>query len=308
MTTIRIGTRGSQLALWQANEVSRLLANAGVRSEIVTIRTTGDKRHDVSLATIGGKGLFVKELEEALDQGTIDIAVHSLKDVPSIIPERFSLTAFLERADPRDAWVQPDRIPIGDLPAGAVIGTSSPRRRAQIVARYPQFSVEDMRGNVDTRISKLRAGQYAGAILASAGLTRLGRQGEITSWFPAEELLPAAGQGIVGIETLRTNKRAIEVVDRINHAPTALAARCERGVLQKFDTLLDCYSAAAVHAVSDGSELFIRAFLAEVAGPRSIRSERRGAMGDPDAIIDAVASDLTSQGALALLQAKEVRP
>ena len=243
---LRIGTRGSALALWQANEVARRL---GVPAEIVTLKTTGDKRQDVSLAAIGGKGLWVKELEEALLRREIDLAVHSLKDVPSIIPEQFTLAGFLERADPRDAWVQIEGRPIGDMPAGARIATSAPRRRAQLRARWPHLRVEEIRGNVDTRLRKLREGLYDGGVLASAGLTRLGRAAEITSTFSFDDMLPAAGQGIIAIETLRDDDRALAAAASITHAPTAAAARCERGVLQKFGTLLDCYSAVGVHAV-----------------------------------------------------------
>src|SRR5687768_18002529 len=148
-TTVRIGTRGSQLALWQANETSRLLHAAGYDAQIIVIRTTGDKRQDVSLAAIGGKGLFIKELEEALERDEIDVAVHSLKDVPSLIPAHLTLAAFLERADPRDAWVHVDGKPLSDMPAGAVIGTSAPRRRAQLVQLFPDLRAEDIRGNVD---------------------------------------------------------------------------------------------------------------------------------------------------------------
>jgi hydroxymethylbilane synthase len=240
---IRIGTRGSALALWQANEVARLLGGA----DIITIKTSGDKHQDVSLASIGGKNLWVKELEEALLRGEIDLAVHSLKDVPSIMPEEFVLAAFLERADPRDAWVQVDGKSIGDLPAGATIATSAPRRRAQLRARWPHLQVEEIRGNVDTRLRKLRDRLYDGGVLAAAGLTRLGLAGQITSTFSIDEMLPAAGQGIIAIETLRSVR--VEV-GHINHEPTAMAARCERDVLQKFGTVLDCYSPIAVHATT----------------------------------------------------------
>ena len=183
MTALRIGTRGSQLALWQANEVKRRLALAGHDAEIAIVKTTGDKRQDVSLAAIGGKGLFIKELEEALERDEIDVAVHSLKDVPSLIPEHFALAAFLERADPRDAWVHVDGKPLDAMPAGAVIGTSAPRRRAQLAQLFPHLRAEDIRGNVDTRLRKARSGEYAGLVLAAAGLTRLGRANEITSYF-----------------------------------------------------------------------------------------------------------------------------
>lgn len=251
MKSIRIGTRGSQLALWQANEVARCLREAGYEPELHVVRTTGDKRQDVSLAAIGGKGLFIKELEEALERGDVDVAVHSLKDVPSIVPEHFVLAGFLERADPRDAWIHVDRRTIADMPEGSVVGTSAPRRRAQLAQLFPHLVVEDIRGNVDTRINKARAGQYAGIILAGAGLARLGRASEITSYFSVDEMLPAAGQGIVAIECLASNALAREAARAINHGPSEVAALMERGLLQKFGTRLDCYSVVAAHW-SDG--------------------------------------------------------
>ncbi|MEA2337731.1 MAG: hydroxymethylbilane synthase [Thermoanaerobaculia bacterium] len=294
--TVRIGTRGSQLALWQANEVSKRLAEAGYDAHIVPFKTTADKRQDVPLASIGGKGLWVKELEEALLRGEIDIAVHSLKDVPSIIGDEFMLAAFLARADPRDAWVHLEGTPISRLPSGAVVGTSAPRRRAQLRALYPHLRIDDIRGNVDTRINKLRAGLYGGAILAAAGLLRLGRSSEITSYFSIAEMLPACGQGIIAIETLRD---AGSIAASINHAPTALAARCERGVLQKFGTLLDCYSACAVHATFDDGVITIRAFFGELEGDRSIRVSCSGR--DADAVIEDVYRDLVDEGAMELV-------
>jgi hydroxymethylbilane synthase len=294
--SVRIGTRGSQLALWQANEVAKRLSEHGYRSEVVTYKTTADKRQDVPLASIGGKGLWVKELEEALLRREIDLAVHSLKDVPSIIGGEFVLAGFLERADPRDAWVNLDGTPIASLPDGAVVGTSAPRRRAQLRALFPNLRIDDIRGNVDTRINKLRAGLYDGAILASAGLQRLGRSSEITSYFSIDEMLPACGQGIIAIETLCDNS---EIAASINHAPTALAARCERGVLQKFGTSLDCYSACAVHATFDDGVITIRAFFGELDGNRSIRVSHNGP--DADAIIDAVYRQLIDQGAMNLV-------
>ena len=298
MKKLRIGTRGSQLALWQAHETERLLRNAGVDSEIVTIKTTGDQRPNESLASIGGKGLFIKELEEALTRREIDVAVHSLKDVPSFVPKEFTLAAFLERADPRDAWIQPDAKPMDRMPCGAVIGTSAPRRRAQLRALYPHFRIEEMRGNVDTRIQKVRSGQYDGAVLAAAGMTRLGRAAEITTYFSIEALTPAAGQGIVVIETMTDEARAI--VENINHAPSSEAARCERGVLQKFDDRLDCYSAVAVHA-EIGDITTIHAFFGEIDGDRSIRVRKSGA--DRDALVQSVFDDLVKLGAMDLVRA-----
>lgn len=257
---LRIGTRGSQLALWQANEVQRLLGLAGHDSEIAIVKTTGDQRQDVPLAAIGGKGLFIKELEEALERGEIDVAVHSLKDVPSLIPPHFALAAFLERADSRDAWVHIDGKPLGEMPEGAVIGTSAPRRRAQLAQLFPHLRAEDIRGNVDTRLRKAREGQYAGLVLAAAGLSRLGRANEITSYFSIDEMIPAAGQGIVAVECLASNESASAAARAINHGESEIAALNERGVLQKFGTRLDCYSAVAVHW-SDGE---LRAFVAGV--------------------------------------------
>ena len=296
---IRIGTRGSHLALWQANETARLLTAAGFAPEIVTIKTTGDKRTDVPLASVGGKGLFIKELEEALDSDAVDIAVHSLKDVPSIIPERFTLAAFLERADPRDAWIQPGGKAIGSLPAGATVGTSAPRRRAQLMERFPKLVIEPVRGNVDTRISKARNGDFSGIVLAAAGLTRLGRLTEITSFFSVEEMIPAAGQGIVAIEVRRDDARAIGAARAINHAPSELAARSERGVLQHFGEQLDCYSCVAVHATASGAELTIRAFFSDYDATRSIRSIQTGS--DPEKVVRTVYDELIARGAMELL-------
>ena len=302
MKTIRIGSRGSQLALWQANEVSKRLQERGYQPFIITVKTTGDKRQDVSLADVGGKGLFIKELEEALERNEVDIAVHSLKDVPSIIPEKFKLAAFLERADPRDAWVHLDGTPIAELPAGSIVGTSSPRRRAQILQRFPKLKVEQIRGNVETRIAKTRAGLYSGIILAAAGLTRLGRDSEITSLFEVEEMVPAAGQGIVTIETLAGNDEAHAAARSINHAPSEVEALSERGVLQKFGTRLDCYSSVAVHATTSGRETTIRAFFSDYEATRSIRVTRHG--NDVKELVAAVYDELIAKGAEELLCAQ----
>jgi hydroxymethylbilane synthase len=288
MTTLRIGTRGSQLALWQANEVQRLLALAGYHAELVIVKTTGDQRADVSLASIGGKGLFIKELEEALEREAIDIAVHSLKDVPSLMPEHFTLAAFLPRADPRDAWVHVEGKAITEMREGAVIGTSAPRRRAQLAALFPHLQIADIRGNVDTRIRKAREGQYDGLVLAAAGLTRLGRATEITSYFSIDEMLPAAGQGIVAVECLASNERVREAVRAINDETSEIAATNERGVLQRFGTRLDCYSAVAVHWSAEiGTEGALRAFV------HGLRAQ------GPD--INSVYQQLIAQGAEKLL-------
>jgi hydroxymethylbilane synthase len=297
--TIRIGTRGSQLALWQANEVSNRLSELGYRPEITVIKTTGDRRTDTSLASIGGKGLFIKELEEALTRRDIDVAVHSLKDVPSLIPERFVLAGFLERADARDAWVQLDGKTIEQMPGGAVIGTSAPRRRAQLRLLFPELKLEEMRGNVDTRINKLRAGLYDAAVLASAGLIRLGRASEITAQFDVEQMIPAAGQGIVAIEANKDDDEARAAAAAINHRPSEIAALAERGVLQKFGEALDCYSAVAVHATMNGG-MKIRAFFGEIEGDRWLRVVREG--DEPEAVVQAVFDELVDRGAMELLK------
>ncbi len=296
---IRIGTRGSQLALWQANETARLLSMAGFSPQIVVIRTTGDKRQDVSLATLGGKGLFIKELEEALEHREIDLAVHSLKDVPSIIPPRFSLVAFLDRADPRDVWLHPKGASIQSLKSGAVVGTGSPRRRAQIIERFPHLKVEMIRGNVETRINKARAGKYDGIVVAHAGLSRLGMTGEITTVFSVDEMVPAAGQGIVAIESLRDNEHARHAAAAINRPGAELEALCERGVLQKFGERLDCYSAVAVHASVDDGWITVRAFAADYDGTRSVRSTHRASTLDE--AVRLVYEDLVAKGAMELI-------
>ena len=312
---IRIGTRGSRLALWQANDAARKLHDAGFQSEIVTITTTGDKRQDVALSAIGGKGVFIKELEEALERGAIDVAVHSLKDVPSIIPPQFALAGFLERADARDAWLHPDRRSIGDLPAGAKIGTSAPRRHAQLLDRFPHLKIEPIRGNVESRINKMHSGQFAGVVLASAGLTRLGRASEITNWFSIDDMVPAAGQGIIVIETLASNGNAQAAASVINDRASEAAALCERGVLQRFGTRLDCYSAIAVHATRDGEVITIRAFAGSIerradsqsapdrqrVGSTSIRVRQSGR--DADRLITTVYDELIAKGAMELLSA-----
>lgn len=296
---LRIGTRGSALALWQANEVRKRLARSGHPSEVIVISTTGDRHAEVPLAEIGGKGLWIKELEEALDRQEIDLAVHSLKDVPSMEPEQFELAGFLERADPRDVWVQVEGRRIDELPAGSRIATSAPRRRAQLRERYPSLRMEPIRGNVDTRLEKLRQGLYDGAVLAGAGLIRLGRQEAITSSFAIDEMVPAAGQGIIAMETRKDDRRAKSAAGAVTDPASARAARCERGVLQKFGTRLDCNSAVAVHATEEAGTITIRAFFGELDGPRSVACVRTG--DDPEGVMQAVYESLVRDGALDLL-------
>lgn len=306
MKRIRLGTRASPLALWQARETARLLQAAGFSADVIPIHTSGDRSRDVSLSAIGGKGLFVKELEEALDGGAIDLAVHSLKDVPSLLPGRFLLAGFLERADPRDAWIQIDGMALDALPHRAVVATSAPRRRAQLLARRPDLRIEPIRGNVETRLAKLRERTCDGMVLASAGLIRLGLGDSMTAMLDLDEMVPAAGQGIVALECLQSNAPARTAAESIDNGRSALAARCERGVLQHFGTQLDCHSCIAVHASFEGDGLAIRAFVSDLDAATVIRVTHRGAHAD--ALASSVAAELRSRGAEALLAATERPP
>jgi len=301
MSPIRIGTRGSKLALWQAETVSRLLRETGHENEIVRIRTTGDRRTDVSLATIGGKGLFIKEIEEALGRGEVDIAVHSLKDVPSIIPDEFELVAFLPRADARDAWVHPRGTPFSDVPTGSRIGTGSPRRRTQLRRLRPDLEVHEIRGNVETRLAKARSGEYDGLLLATAGLLRLGLDDAITAHFALSEITPAAGQGIVGIEILGARDDLRRVLAKIDDADAALAARVERGVLGRFGTLLDCYTPIAVHAELSPAAIHCHGFVSTLEGDRAVRVYEEAGRQQEDVVVDLVYRSLVGQGAMDLI-------
>lgn len=296
---ITLGSRGSQLALWQAHLVAHKLGEVGCEVEVVTISTTGDRRTDVPLAEIGGKALFVKELEEALLRGEIDMAVHSLKDVPSLIDDRFSLAAFVERADPRDAWISRDGADILELAPGSRVGTSSPRRRAQVLARRADLDVVSIRGNVDTRLEKIRAGEFAATLLAAAGLARLGRQSEATRFLDRSEMVPAAGQGIITVEVLADRVDLAPTVALIDDAQARAEALTERGILQRFGTLLDCYSCIAINAALVGEEMMVHSFVSDLEAKSIIRLEHRG---DADHLIDAVHVDLLSHGAVELLE------
>lgn len=302
MKRIKLGTRTSKLALWQAQLVVEKLAAAGYDAQIVPIETTGDRRRDVPLADIGGKGLFVKEIEEALERRDIDIAVHSLKDVPSLIDDRFALAAYVERADPRDAWISRDSVEIERLPRASRVGTSSPRRRAQILARRPDLDVVGIRGNVDTRLEKIRIGEFSATILAAAGLGRLGRQSEATRFLERTEMIPAAGQGIVAVEVLAEREDIADAVALIDDPHARAEALVERGVLQRFNTLLDCYSCIAVNATLVGDEMTVYSFVSDFDGTRSIRLEHTGS---PEDLADAVYCDLAGGGAIELLSQRK---
>jgi len=228
---IRIGSRGSALALWQAEHVKARLEALGHSVQIRVITTTGDRLQGVRLESVGGKGAFLKEIEDALLAREVDLAVHSLKDVPTVLPEGLFLCAVLERADPRDALISARGESLTALPAGGTIGTTSLRRQAQLLALRPDLVVADLRGNVDTRIRRLREGRFAGILLAMAGLSRLGRLGEVTEILDPEVMLPAPGQGAIALECRVGDTETAHAASPLLHEPTSRAVTAERALL-----------------------------------------------------------------------------
>jgi hydroxymethylbilane synthase len=294
---IRIGSRGSALALWQAGHVRDRLTGLGHDVSIQVITTTGDRMQDKRLEVVGGKGAFLKEIEEAMLAGQIDLAVHSLKDVPTTLPDGLGLVAVLERADPRDAWISASGATLDGLPAGARVGTTSLRRRAQILERRRDLAVEDLRGNVDTRLRKLSDGAYEAIVLAMAGLVRLGRAQEVTQPLDAQAFLPAPGQGVIGLECRLRDGEVADAVAPLHHLPTHQAVVAERGFLAALGG--GCNVPLGAHAVVSEGAITLRAFVADPEGRRLLRAEAGGA--DPAELGRAVASDLLGRGAAALL-------
>ncbi len=272
---LRLGTRGSKLALTQSRYVARLLEERwpGLKVELCVIRTSGDAIRDVPLYTLGGKGLFVKEIEEALLEGKVDLAVHSLKDVPAEIPPGLSLSAFPPRADPRDVVVTREGGGLSSLPPGARIGSSSLRRQFQLRRLRPDLEVVTLRGNVDTRLRRLEEGRVDGVVLARAGLERLGLDpgGEPLS---PREFIPAVGQGVLALETREGDGELEELVRALDHGPTRAAVEAERGFLRAVGG--GCQVPAGAYAYLEGGLLHLVAFLATPDGSRSARGERRG--------------------------------
>ncbi len=264
-THITIATRESRLALWQANHIKTLLEAKGCTVTLLGMTTLGDQILDKTLSKVGGKGLFVKELETALMDGRADLAVHSLKDVPMELPEGFALAAVLEREDPRDAFVSNDFASLAELPQGAVVGTSSLRRTVLIKALRPDLQIEPLRGNLDTRLGKLDAGNYAAIVLAAAGLKRLGLGGRIRTVFETDQMLPAAAQGALGLEVRSDRSDLMALLAPMIHQPTLLAAYAERAVSRAMGG--SCSMPLAAHAVLLGDEMHLRAaFGDEVTG------------------------------------------
>jgi hydroxymethylbilane synthase len=261
---LTIATRESRLALWQAGHVKALLELKGHNVTLLGMTTKGDQILDRSLSKVGGKGLFVKELEVALEAGQADLAVHSLKDVPMELPEGFSLACVMEREDPRDAWVSSRYATLADLPQGAVVGTSSLRRMALLRALRPDLKIEGLRGNLDTRLKKLDDGLYDGIVLAAAGLKRLGLASRIRATFSPEEMLPAAGQGALGIEVRSGRADVAQALQSLLHTPTWLAVSAERAVSRVMGG--SCSMPLAAYATLDGDVLSIRAVWGDPEG------------------------------------------
>lgn len=299
MSLVRIATRASELALAQARWVAGMLeARLGIPTEIVATKTTGDRLLG-SLARVGGKGLFVKEVEEALLEGRADLAVHSTKDLPAELPEGLALVAFPLRADPRDALVARERgASLEALPAGSRIGTGSLRRTAQLRRLRPDLVVVPLRGNVPTRLRKLEEEDLAGVVLACAGLERLGLAERIDQRLAPEIMLPAAGQGIVAVEA-RAGEPLARDVAALSDAATAAQAAAERGVLRRLGA--DCNAPLAAYAEPDGEMLRLRALLASRGGERSIRAECRGAPAEAAALGVRAAERILAEGGEQLL-------
>jgi len=300
---IRIATRKSALALWQAEHVKARLeqAHPGLKVSLVPMVSRGDKLLDAPLAKIGGKGLFVKELETALLENQADIAVHSMKDVPMDFPEGLGLYCICEREDPRDAFVSNTYDSLDALPAGSVVGTSSLRRQAQLLARRPDLKIQFLRGNVNTRLAKLDAGEYDAIILAAAGLIRLGFEDRIRSSISAEDSLPAGGQGAVGIECRSADSDVHALLAPLHHRDTALRVTAERALNKHLNG--GCQVPIACYALLEDDQLWLRGLVGQPDGGLLLRAEDRAASSDAEALGVRVAEALLAQGADAILQA-----
>jgi len=301
-----IGTRGSKLALWQANHVAELLraGRPDLDLEVKTIQTRGDLVRDRALSQVGGKGLFVKEIENALLSGKIDLAVHSLKDMPTEQPEGLTLGAILERADPRDALVvREEKGNLDGLPQGARVGTSSLRRKAQLLAARPDLEVLDLRGNVDTRLRKLREGQYEAVVLAVAGLVRLGYEAAASQALPVDVMLPAVGQGALCVEIRAEDGATRTLLSALDHPATRWATMAERALLRRLEG--GCQVPIGAFGQTDSGQLALRGMVAALDGSRLLRDEMRGPAYEAEALGTALAERLLAAGGGEILE--EVR-
>jgi len=300
-TTLTIGTRGSKLALWQAHWVKGELEghHPGLTVKLSVIKTTGDKITDVPLAQVGGKGLFVKEIEEALLSRRVDLAVHSMKDVPTAFPNGLGLVVTTQREDARDALLSPNHASIDALPHGARVGTASLRRQAQLLARRPDLAIFPLRGNLDTRLKKLTTGEYDAILLACAGLTRLGWGAGLPHPIPLEECLPAIGQGALGIECRLDDTATRDAVAFLNHPESADAVGAERSLLQRLEG--GCQVPIAAHGRTTGEVLRLDALVGDERGTQIIRGHREGQRQDALALGTALADELLARGARQIL-------
>jgi hydroxymethylbilane synthase len=299
--TIVIATRQSRLALWQAGHIAERLRelHPGLAVELLPMTTRGDQLVDRRLDQVGGKGLFVKELETAMMEGRADLAVHSMKDVPAELPPGFVLAAVTAREDPRDAFVSASHATLADMPAGATVGTSSLRRAAQLMERYPRLAVKMLRGNVDTRLAKLDRGEYDAVVLAAAGLVRLGLAGRIRARLSPEESLPAPGQGALGIECLEGRGEVRALLAPLADRASTLCIRAERAVSRALGG--SCTLPLAAYAQSSQGRVSLKALVASTDGKRVLRAEAEG--DDPERVGAAAAEHLRAQGADEILRA-----
>lgn len=299
---IVIASRESRLAMWQAIHVKERLEQLYPDLEVVIkgITTKGDKILDRTLSKVGGKGLFVKELEVALASGEADIAVHSFKDVPMELPDGFTIAAVLDRASPFDAFVSPTYASLNDLPKGAVLGTSSLRRQANIASQFPDLVIKPLRGNLDTRLAKLDSGEYDAIILAAAGLERLEMASRIRYVIPAEVSLPAPGQGALAIEIHQGRHDLKALLAPLHDTHTDITVRAERTLSRLFGG--SCQVPLAAYATLDNQVLRLRAMIATPDGKEMISADETGDQNDPEALGKQVCEKLTAQGALAILQ------
>jgi hydroxymethylbilane synthase len=309
---IVIASRESRLAMWQAVHVRDRLASLNPDAEVVILgmTTKGDQILDRPLAEIGGKGLFIKELEVAMQEGRAHLAVHSMKDVPMVMPEGFDLAAISARENPRDAFVSNRYASLEELPVGAVVGTSSLRREAILRAKYPQLLIKSLRGNLDTRLKKLDAGEYDAIILAAAGLIRLGLENRIKAVLTAEQSLPAPGQGALGIELLSGDEAMAQVVAPLNDPETAFCVRAERALSRALGG--SCQVPLGGYAVMENGQLWLRGFVASVDGQQIVAAEVRGPVGltpdDDEALGLQLAAQLRALGADAILASLACKP
>lgn len=298
MALLRIGSRGSQLALWQANHVAALLREKGHEVAIEVIKTTGDKITDVALAKVGTKGMFTKEIEEALDEGRVDLAVHSLKDVPTVLDSKFVLAAIMEREDPRDVFVSKNYSSIATLPRDSRVGTSSLRRVAQLKVQRRDLEVLPLRGNVDTRIRKMEEGEYFAIILAAAGVRRLGRMEWVREVIDPDLMCPAAGQGALAIETRAGDDGVVKHLRFLNHEPSRRAVLCERAALNALGG--GCQVPIGAYAREEDGRLALHAVVARPDGSEIIREEQSG--DNPERLGAAVGGSLLAKGARKILE------